>query len=143
MLYDNALLVIVLCEAFQATGRQLYRTAIEETIAFVARDLSNGEGGFYSALDADSEGIEGKYYAWERKEIEEVLGDAAELFCEIYGVTVDGNWEEKNILTRKERPLTGQEKALLEDAKKKLPRPPRRKDPASPRRQDPPLAGTR
>ena len=120
MLYDNALLVIVLCEVFQATGKELYRVAIEETIGFVVRELSNGEGGFFSALDADSEGIEGKYYVWEKTEIEEVLGGSAELFCEVYGVTEEGNWEEKNILTRKERVLSPEEKAVLAEARRRL-----------------------
>ncbi|HTI93704.1 MAG TPA: hypothetical protein VL727_24090 [Puia sp.] len=116
MLYDNALLVIVLCEAFQATGKPLYKEAIEETIAFVNRDLSNDEGGFYSALDADSEGIEGKYYVWDKTEIEEILGEDAPHFCEIYGVTEEGNWEGKNILTRKEGPPA----TALAAARKKL-----------------------
>jgi uncharacterized protein YyaL (SSP411 family) len=62
--------------------------------------LSNGQGAFYSALDADSEGIEGKYYVWDKAEIENVLGEDSELFCGYYGVTSTGNWEGKNILTR-------------------------------------------
>jgi len=120
MLYDNALLVIVLSEAFQVTGKQLYKEAIEETIDFVIRELSNGQGGFYSALDADSEGIEGKYYVWDKAEIEEILGVAAPLFCQIYGVTEEGNWEEKNILTRTERALAGEERQLLAEARNLL-----------------------
>ncbi|MBS1602187.1 MAG: thioredoxin domain-containing protein [Bacteroidetes bacterium] len=120
MLYDNALLVIVLAEAFQVTGKQLYREAIAATIDFVTRELSNGQGGFYSALDADSEGIEGKYYVWDKAEIEEILGGTAPLFCEIYGVTEEGNWEEKNILTRLDRMLSAEEEGQLAEARRLL-----------------------
>jgi uncharacterized protein len=100
MLYDNALLVIALSEAWQLTGKPAYRRAIELTMEFIRRDLSNGEGAFYSALDADSEGVEGKYYVWEKAEIDRILGKDAELFGKYYGVTEAGNWEGKNILTR-------------------------------------------
>jgi uncharacterized protein YyaL (SSP411 family) len=100
MLYDNALLVIALCEAWQLTGKPAYRDAIERTMSFVHRELYNEPGAFYSALDADSEGIEGKYYVWEKREIEEVAGEDAELFCTYFGVTEGGNWEGKNILVR-------------------------------------------
>lgn len=103
MLYDNALLVIALSEAYQLTGKPLYREAIDQTIGFVARELSNGRGAFYAALDADSEGVEGKYYVWDAAEIDAVLGEDAPLFKQYYGVTDHGNWEEKNILTRPER----------------------------------------
>lgn len=100
MLYDNALLVIVLSEAYQLTGKQGYREAIEQTMDFIHRELSDGQGAFYAALDADSEGEEGKYYIWDKTEIDAVLGDDAPLFCYWYGVTPEGNWEGKNILTR-------------------------------------------
>jgi len=117
MLYDNALLVITLSEAWQLTKKELYKEAIEQTIAFINRELSNGQGGFYSALDADSEGIEGKYYVWDKAEIEKLLGDKAGLFNEVYGVTEEGNWEERNILTRGERQLTPEERRTLEEAR--------------------------
>src|ERR1700733_7720 len=100
MLYDQALLVMALCEAYQLTKKERYREAIEETIAFIDRELSNGRGGFYSALDADSEGIEGKYYVWDKAEIDRVLGEDAGIFNKYYGATDQGNWEGKNILTR-------------------------------------------
>jgi uncharacterized protein len=116
MLYDNALLVIALCDAWQLTGDPLYREAIEGTMAFIDRELSNGEGAFYAALDADSEGIEGKYYVWDKAEIDEVLGKDSELFCHYYGVTTGGNWEGKNILTRPEVPSNG----LLADEYQRL-----------------------
>jgi len=100
MLYDNALLVIVLSEAFQLTKKDLYREAIQQTMDFIHRELSDGQGAYYSALDADSEGEEGKYYVWDKSEIDTVLGEDAALFCSWHGVTEGGNWEGKNILTR-------------------------------------------
>jgi uncharacterized protein YyaL (SSP411 family) len=98
MLYDNALLINVMIEAFQVTGKLIYRRAIEQTIGFIQRELTSPEGGFYSALDADSEGEEGKFYVWSRAEVEKALGKDAELFCEFYDITEEGNWEHKNIL---------------------------------------------
>ncbi len=98
MLYDNALLVSVLCDAWQLTQKPLYRQAVEETLAFVQREMYSLEKGFYSALDADSEGVEGKFYVWSRAEVEEVLGSDAALFCAFYDVTEEGNWEHTNIL---------------------------------------------
>lgn len=98
MLYDNALLVEVLSEAFQITLKNNYQVAIAETIEWLQRDLMHENGGFYSALDADSEGIEGKYYVWQKAEIEQILGDDAPLFCAYYGISDAGNWEHSNIL---------------------------------------------
>ncbi len=94
MLYDNALLVNILSDAFQITKNINYEQAIRKTIGFVERELMNDDGGFYSALDADSEGEEGKYYVWQKKEIDELLGDDAELFCEFFDVSQNGNWFE-------------------------------------------------
>ena len=98
MLYDNALLVIVLSEAWQITKKPVYRDIIIQTMEFINRELSSREGGFYSALDADSEGEEGKYYVWDKTEITALLGDGADLFCAFYDITEKGNWEGKNIL---------------------------------------------
>ncbi|HEY2349830.1 MAG TPA: thioredoxin domain-containing protein, partial [Puia sp.] len=98
MLYDNALLIIVMCEAYQLTQQTHYPKAIRETMLFIKNELYSGQGGFYSALDADSEGEEGKYYVWDKNEILEVLGSDGELFCSIYDVSERGNWEGKNIL---------------------------------------------
>lgn len=95
MLYDNALLVSSLSEAYQLTGHERYKRVIVETLAFVERELYAAEGGFYSALDADSEGEEGKFYVWMKEEIEEVLGEDASLFCKYYDVTEQGNWHEQ------------------------------------------------
>ncbi len=98
MLYDNALLITVLSEAYLLTKNNLYRDTIIETMEFIKRELLSPEGGFYSALDADSEGEEGKYYVWSKKEIDAILKEDAELFCAFYNVTENGNWEGKNIL---------------------------------------------
>ena len=106
MLYDNALLVSVLSEAHKLAGNQPtainqhFSSIIEQTLAYVAREMTSPEGGFYSAQDADSEGIEGKFFVWDKSEIDQILGEASELFCTFYGVTEAGNWEEKNILSR-------------------------------------------
>jgi uncharacterized protein len=98
MLYDNALLVSVLAEAYQLTGKQRYKEVIDETMDFLQRELLHTKYGFYAALDADSEGVEGKFYVWDKKEIENLLGDEAALFCEYYDVSENGNWEHTNIL---------------------------------------------
>ncbi|WP_315820087.1 hypothetical protein [Paraflavitalea speifideaquila] len=104
MLYDNALLVIVLSEAYQLTHKPLYERAIRQTLAFTEREMLSPEFGFYSALDADSEGLEGKYYVWDKQEVDALLGKDAELFCAFYDVSETGNWEHKNILNIKTAP---------------------------------------
>lgn len=104
MLYDNALLVITLSEAYQLTKRERYKEVIDETIAFVKRELLHSANGFYAALDADSEGVEGKFYVWNKEEIDRILGNDAGLFCEYYDVSEKGNWEHTNIL-RVTKPL--------------------------------------
>lgn len=98
MLYDNALLVDVMSEAYQLTGNELYARTIADTLGFVEREMTDAGGGFYSALDADSEGVEGKFYVWSKAEVEALLGADAPLFCAYYDVTEEGNWEEQNIL---------------------------------------------
>ena len=98
MLYDNALLLSVISEAYQLTLNEKYRQVIMQSADFLTRELMSPEGGFYSALDADSEGVEGKYYVWDKSEIEKILGGDSGLFCEYYNVSGQGNWEGKNIL---------------------------------------------
>ena len=122
MLYDNALLVNILCDAYQLTKDKKYENAIRKTIAFVERELMDSEGGFYAALDADSEGEEGKYYVWDKKEINELLGNDSPLFCEYFDITEAGNWlhepgaEKKNILrTLKKGYLFAKEKEMAFD----------------------------
>ena len=98
MLYDNALLAGAYIEAFQVTGDENYRETATETLDYVAREMTAPEGGFYSATDADSEGVEGKFFVWTPDEIEEVLGsDDAKLFNTYYDITEAGNWEGKSI----------------------------------------------
>jgi uncharacterized protein YyaL (SSP411 family) len=109
MLYDNALLISVLSEAYQLTGKLRYKEVIDETMQFIQRELIHPEKGFYAALDADSEGVEGKFYVWQKEEVEELLGKDAAIFCQYYDITEKGNWSEghanepvKNILRVKE-----------------------------------------
>jgi uncharacterized protein len=94
MLYDNAQLTRAYVLAYQAAGNAYFREIAEETIEYVLRDMMDGSGGFYSTEDADSEGVEGKFYVWTPSEIEDLLGtDDARLFCAFYGVTERGNFE--------------------------------------------------
>ncbi|HJW90624.1 MAG TPA: thioredoxin domain-containing protein [Anaerolineales bacterium] len=100
MLYDNALLARAYLHAYLLTGDQFFRQVCEETLDFIVREMTGPEGGFYSSLDADSEGEEGKYYVWKAEEIEAHLLDPgeAEIFMAAYGVSKTGNFEGKNIL---------------------------------------------
>ena len=97
MLYDNALLVGVLCDAYAVTKNNRYKIAIDEILAFAERELKDLTGGYYSALDADSEGVEGKYYTWTWEEWQEVIG-SDEILMSYFGVSEEGNWEHTNIL---------------------------------------------
>ena len=99
MLYDNALLVRLYLHAYQITGNPMYKRIVEETLEYVTREMTSPEGGFYSAQDADSEGVEGKFFVWLPREINEALGDEdGNVFCRYYGVTEHGNFEGRNIL---------------------------------------------
>jgi uncharacterized protein YyaL (SSP411 family) len=101
MLYDNAQLLDLLTLVWQRTGNMLYRQRAEETVGWVSREMTGPDGGFYSSLDADSEGEEGKFYVWSLDEIEQVLGaENAALFAQYYDVTPGGNFEGHNILNR-------------------------------------------
>ncbi len=112
MLYDNALLVALLAEAVKllqsdaelahthAARLEMYRETLEETLDYVAREMTDPAGGFYAAQDADSEGVEGKFFVWGKAEIDAALGEESPLFCGFYGVTAEGNWEHSNILWR-------------------------------------------
>jgi uncharacterized protein YyaL (SSP411 family) len=100
MLYDNALLIPGYLEAWQITRVPRYESVVRESLDYILREMTQPEGGFYSTQDADSEGEEGKFFVWQRGEVEQLLGDDAELFCVCYDVTAPGNWEGKTILQR-------------------------------------------
>ncbi|MEC7697090.1 MAG: thioredoxin domain-containing protein [Planctomycetota bacterium] len=99
MLYDNALLAACYLEAYLATGQNRYREIVIETINYMLREMQHSDGGFFSTQDADSEGVEGKFFVWSLEEINETLDtDEAGLFCAFYNVTEGGNFEGQNIL---------------------------------------------
>ncbi|HYY57961.1 MAG TPA: thioredoxin domain-containing protein, partial [Pyrinomonadaceae bacterium] len=99
MLYDNALLARLYLHVYQQTNDGFYRRIVEETLDYVAREMTDARGGFYSTQDADSEGHEGKFFVWTVEEIKKVLGEEdGALFCSYYDVTPGGNFEGQNIL---------------------------------------------
>ena len=100
MLYDNAQLSLVYLHAWQITRNPQYRKVVEQTLEFVKKEMLDPDGGFYSSLDADSEGIEGKYYVWTLDEIRKAFGEKDDLFESAYGITSAGNWEGKIVLRR-------------------------------------------
>ncbi len=120
MLYDQAMLIMAYTEAYQATGKAFYAKVAEEIITYVLRDMTSAQGGFYSAEDADSEGIEGKFYLWTPKEIKTLLGEKdARLFSNVFNVKEGGNFEDagpghhidQNIL-HLQKPLTNHAKDM-------------------------------
>ncbi|MEM7197786.1 MAG: thioredoxin domain-containing protein, partial [Pseudomonadota bacterium] len=102
MLYDNATLLEILVYAYAKTDNVVFSYTIHQTIAWLSREMQMPGGGFACALDADQEGEEGKFYTWQKSGIVKILGDAAEGFCQAYGVSEGGNWEGVNILNRQE-----------------------------------------
>ncbi len=99
MLYDNAQLVPLYLSAYQITGEVFFADIARDTLDYVVREMTDDSGGFYSTQDADSEGVEGKYFVWDRQEIENVVGtEAAEIVCRYWDVTDEGNFEGHNIL---------------------------------------------
>jgi uncharacterized protein YyaL (SSP411 family) len=99
MLYDNALLARLYLHTYQLTGNAFYRRIVEETLDYVAREMTHPGGGFYSTQDADSEGEEGKFFVWTPDEIKALLGEKeGQVFCAAYDVTLEGNFEGKSIL---------------------------------------------
>lgn len=95
MLYDQALLSIAYIEAFQATHEEEYARVAREIFEYVLRDMTDPRGGFYSAEDADSEGVEGKFYVWKAEELAEILGDEAPFFFEVFNIEKNGNFIEQ------------------------------------------------
>lgn len=131
MLYDNAQLVSLYSRAYKINNEEEYAEVVKESLEFVNRELSDKNGGFYSSLNADSEGEEGKFYTWAKEEIEENLtSKEAEIFSEFYGIKKRGNWEgDQNILFREHtKPVFAQLNGyayddllnVLESAEKKL-----------------------
>ena len=116
MLYDNGQLVSLYSKAYQLDNNPLYKKVVEETIEFIDREMSSDEGGFYSSLDADSEGVEGKFYVWTKEEVIAAFADErkAEIFNKYYSVTKAGNWEHNNILYLKETPAKRAKQFKLE-----------------------------
>ena len=103
MLYDNGQLLSLYSEAYQVTPEPLYREVVHQTVAWVQRELTNPQGGFYSSLDADSEGEEGKFYVWTWEELQHILGNEEPLAAAYYSCTGVGNWEHgRNILHRRQ-----------------------------------------
>jgi uncharacterized protein YyaL (SSP411 family) len=99
MLYDNAQLVPLYLAAYQISGDSFFATIARDTLDYVSREMRDPAGGFYSTQDADSEGVEGKYFVWERSEVEELLGrEDAEIACRVWDVSDAGNFEDRNIL---------------------------------------------
>lgn len=97
MMYDNGQLMSLFADAYKWCKEKRYQEVVAETFDWLNREMTSPEGGFYSALDADSEGVEGKFYTWNKSEIDEVLGADAEVFNAFYEVSEEGNWEEENI----------------------------------------------
>ena len=103
MLYDNGQLVSLYSEAFQVTGEPLFRDVVYDTIEFVRLELTSEDGGFYSSLDADSEGEEGRFYVFTKAELSDLIGPEEPLFSDYYNCTAEGNWEHgRNILHRRQ-----------------------------------------
>ena len=123
MLYDNAQLIDVMALVWLETKSALYKTRAEETVTWLTREMIGENGAFTATLDADSEGVEGKFYVWSETEINAVLGDESAFFKEIYDVTSGGNWEGKTILNRinsGDRQLSADEETQLATARQKL-----------------------
>ncbi len=99
MLYDNAQLVRIYAQVYSVTGEPLFKQVVDETMNYLMREMLHTEGGFYSTQDADSEGEEGKFFVWSETEITRIVGEeSSEIFCRIYDVSEEGNFEENNIL---------------------------------------------
>ncbi|MCL4140964.1 UNVERIFIED_CONTAM: hypothetical protein GTU68_010398 [Idotea baltica] len=116
MLYDNSQLVSLYAEAYQLTHKSRYKEVVYESLEFIEREMTSTEGGFYSSLDADSEGEEGKFYVWSEEELKDVLGEDAEIFNEYFTVKTSGNWEGENILHITKSPtIIAEKQGIAED----------------------------
>ena len=121
MLYDNALLSELFLEAYQATKEKTYASVARSTLDYVLREMTSDEGAFFSTQDADSEGVEGKFYVWSHAEVMATLGEElGELFCSVYDITPQGNWEGHNIPRQKAAVDLSEVEESLSVAKRKL-----------------------
>lgn len=131
MLYDQAMLAIAYTEAFQVTGKPVYQKAVREIFTYVLRDMTDPQGAFYSAEDADSEGVEGLFYVWTQEEVKAVLGEeAGSLYCRFHDISPEGNFEDHRNIAHISRPVpeaarqygmeAGALEALLAAANRKL-----------------------
>jgi uncharacterized protein YyaL (SSP411 family) len=121
MLYDNALLASCYLEAWQLTKKDLYARIVRETLDYILRDMTSPEGGFFSAEDADSEKIEGKFYVWNPQQVLDVLGTDADRFMKAFDVTPRGNWEpHEESIPKKQSVLHVVEDGDFSDLKKKM-----------------------
>ena len=124
MLYDNAQLISLYTDAYQYSKDDLYREVVYQTIDWIIREMTSPEGGFYSALDADSEGVEGKFYTFKREELIDLLGEQERVFSAYYNVTDEGNWEEEstNIFYRKydDQTVAGMLKMSVQELKEQI-----------------------
>jgi hypothetical protein len=123
MLYDNAQLMSLYSEAYALTKEELFKTVVIETFEWLQTEMTSPQGGFYSALDADSEGEEGKFYVWRKEEIDEILQSDAPLFWEFYNIKEEGNWEHGNnvlIQTQAEEVFISKHGLTAEAWRKKL-----------------------
>jgi len=129
MLYDNALLLDVYAKGYTFYGDPLFKAVCEETVGWLLREMTAPGGGFYAALDADSEGVEGKYYVWRPAEVASILGEAdARRFCTAYGITGAGNFEEgttnptlRTASFEERQALASLREKLLEERQKRIP----------------------
>jgi len=121
MTYDNGQLISLYSLAYQETKNPLYKKVVYETIEYVKREMTSPEGGFYSSLDADSEGVEGKFYVWEEAEIDSLLGDKSQTFKDYYTVKRAAQWEHRNILYRTQKTVdVGRKNDLSSDEVEQL-----------------------
>lgn len=121
MLYDNALLAILYSKAYEVTQKEKYKTIANEIFTYLLRDMKDGKGGFYSAEDADSEGVEGKFYVWSLDEIYEVLGiEDGKKFASYFNITEKGNFEGFNIPNLIDKTLPLEDTIFINSSKQKL-----------------------
>jgi uncharacterized protein len=124
MLYDNAQLARLYLHAWQVTGTERYRDVVLETLEYLLREMRHPDGGFFSAQDADSEGVEGKFFVWDHDDLVRTVGDGGEAVAAFFGASSEGNWEGTNVLWRPHPPEEAAASAgvpvgqLLEDVRR-------------------------